>query len=95
MKVDCPECHVEGHLQRRGSSFRVQHYVGFEDGKRIYCYHKVDGMEVSGSKSLEVNKAKERSDFEKWWAWRDLKLDSCSCSLMAYSKSWVCYKTIR
>ena len=72
MKVDCPECHVEGHLQRRGSSFRVQHYVGFEDGKRIYCYHKVDGMEVSGSKSLEVNKAKERSDFEKWWAWRDL-----------------------
>jgi len=40
--------------------------------KRIYCYHKVDGMEVSGSKSMEVNKTVEESNIEKWWAWRDL-----------------------
>ena len=28
----------------------MQHHVGFEDGKRIYCYYRVDGMEVSGRK---------------------------------------------
>ena len=60
MKIECPVCHVQGVLQQRGRSRRVQHYVGFENGRRIYLYHKVKGMEVSGSngsKSVEVNKA--------------------------------------
>ena len=53
MKIQCPVCHVEGVLQVRGKSARVQHYQGFENGKRIYLYHK---MEVNGSKFLEVKK---------------------------------------
>ena len=72
MKIECPECHVEGHLQRRGGSFRVQHYVGYVEGKRIYCYHKVDGMEVSGSKSMEVKNAVEMTKLKKKWAEPDL-----------------------
>jgi hypothetical protein len=59
MKIECPICHVEGVLQQRGNSYRVQHYQGFENGKRIYLYHKVEGMEVNGSKSgsnVEVKK---------------------------------------
>ncbi len=61
MKVECPVCHVLGVLQQRGNSSRVQHYVSFKDGKRVYLYHKVEAMEVNdgsnGSKSMEVNKA--------------------------------------
>ena len=51
MKAECPVCHVEGVLQQRGNSSRIQHYVGFENGKRIYQYHSVKGMDVNGSKS--------------------------------------------
>jgi hypothetical protein len=65
MKVECPVCHVDGVLQQRGNSSRIQHYVGFENGKRIYQYHSVKGMEVNGSKSgskcasdMEVRKTK-------------------------------------
>jgi len=60
MKVKCPVCGIEGFLQIRGSSARVQHYKGFVNGKRIYEYHKIPKallstiMEVNGSKSLEV-----------------------------------------
>lgn len=36
MKVDCPVCGVEGHLQVRENSQRVLHYKGFVNGKRVY-----------------------------------------------------------
>ena len=52
MKVECPVCHVQGILQQRGSSKRIQHYAGYQDGKRAYQYHK---LEVNGSKFMEVN----------------------------------------
>ena len=56
MKAVCSVCGIEGLLQQRGSSIRIQHYVGFRDGKRIYSYHKLVNMEVnSGSKLVEVN----------------------------------------
>ena len=58
MKVECPVCHVEGLLQQRGNSYRVQHYQGFENGKRTYLYHKIDRMEVNGSKLVEVKSGK-------------------------------------
>ena len=51
MKVECPVCHVQGVLQQRGKSSRIQHYVGFQNGKRVYLYHKTVGMEVNGSKN--------------------------------------------
>jgi hypothetical protein len=57
MKFECSVCGIVGTLQQRGNSYRVQHYVGYENGKRVYLYHKVEGMEVNGSKSMEVKKA--------------------------------------
>jgi hypothetical protein len=61
MKAECPVCGVVELVQVRGNSERIQHYVGFKDGKRVYLYHKGRRMEVtdgrSGSKLLEVNKA--------------------------------------
>jgi hypothetical protein len=57
MKLECPQCGIVGTLQQRGNSYRVQHYQGFENGKRSYLYHKVSSMEVNGSKSMEVKKA--------------------------------------
>jgi len=40
MNINC-SCGIKGHLQKRGNSFRIQHYLGFNNGKRIYKYHKV------------------------------------------------------
>ncbi len=62
MKVECPVCGVQGVLQQRGNSCRIQHYVGFENGARRYLYHKVDGKAIgllevngsNGSKNMEV-----------------------------------------
>jgi len=60
MKVKCPVCGIEGFLQIRGSSARIQHYKGFINGKRKYEYHKIPKsllpsiMEVNGSKNSEV-----------------------------------------
>jgi hypothetical protein len=57
MKVKCI-CGIEGHLQVRGNSARVQHYLGFKDGKRVYEWHKLPydyfQMVVNGSKKMEV-----------------------------------------
>ncbi len=39
MKAICPVCNVEGSMEQRGSSIRFRHYIGFENGKRKYCYH--------------------------------------------------------
>ena len=62
MKVKCPICGIEGFLQQRGNSYRIQHYRGYVNGKRIYEYHnatrayleQILKLEVNGSKSLEV-----------------------------------------
>jgi hypothetical protein len=67
LKILCPICGVEGVLQQRGNSYRIQHYQGFKNGKRNYQYHKVSSMEVNGSKNMEVNN-KDSSFFSriKW-----------------------------
>lgn len=61
MKIKCPVCNVMGYLQRRKNSYRIQHYQGFRNGKRVYTYHRIPSeylnlLEVNGHKSLEVNK---------------------------------------
>ena len=58
MKIECPVCHVIGLLQQRGNSYRVQHYQGFENGKRVYQYHKVSSMEVNNKDSSFFNRTK-------------------------------------
>ena len=58
-KILCSVCDTEGVLQVRGNSARVQHYVGYVKGKRVYSYHNISSaanvMEVNGSKTVEVN----------------------------------------
>jgi hypothetical protein len=48
MKVECPVCGLEGHIQVRGNSARIGHYVGYRGSTRIVAWHKVD------SQSLEM-----------------------------------------
>ena len=72
MKIRCPICSIEGLLQQRGNSYRVQHYQGFENGKRIYLYHKVNRMEVNGSKIMEVNVSESSSFSRTKWTGGDL-----------------------
>ena len=62
MKIKCPLCGIEGFLQKRGNSYRIQHYRAYVNEKRKYDYHTVSRryieslMEVNGNKTLEVNK---------------------------------------
>jgi hypothetical protein len=61
MKMVCPVCGIIGAVQQRGRSCRIQHYVGFREGKRVYLYHKVGLMDVTdgrnGRKTVDINKA--------------------------------------
>jgi len=58
-KIACPICGIQGFLQVRGSSARIQHYRGFVDGRGIYDYHRIpksmlDSItEVNGSRSFK------------------------------------------
>jgi hypothetical protein len=72
MKIRCPICGIDGLFQQRGNSYRVQHYQGFENGKRIYLYHKVSGVEVNGSKIMEVNKKASSFFSRNKWTGGDL-----------------------
>ena len=54
MKAICIVCGKIGVLQQRGNSRRIQHYIGFESGKRIYQYHKMEVVEVMEVKTVEV-----------------------------------------
>jgi hypothetical protein len=67
VKAECPVCGCVGVLQNRATTTRIQHYVGFKDGKRVYQYHKIDGktLEVKNpdlgldSELLEVNRTQK------------------------------------
>jgi hypothetical protein len=41
MKIQCPVCGVDGILQQRGNSQRIQHYEGIVQGIRKYHYHSL------------------------------------------------------
>jgi hypothetical protein len=81
MKIQCPVCGLKGHLQVRGNSARVQHYKGYENGKRKYIWHKIEGelleyLVVTGSKSLVVNNPDlypvAQNDLKNEWTGREL-----------------------
>ena len=57
MKVKCPICEIEGFLEKRGNSFRIKHYVGFENGDRKYTMHKVgsEQLDLLGISKENVN----------------------------------------
>jgi hypothetical protein len=41
MKIVCEVCRVEGYLQHTSQNYyRVRHYVGVENGKPRFEYHK-------------------------------------------------------
>ena len=52
MKVVCPKCGVEGYLEKHGSKYRIRHYVGYKEGRRIYQYHYISEDQV---KALGIN----------------------------------------
>ena len=57
MKIKCPICGIEGFLEKRGNSYRVKHYKGYVDGKRIYVIHSLskEHIAVLGIKGLDGN----------------------------------------
>ena len=61
MKVECPVCHMQGILEKRGNSERVLHYKGYSNGKRIYEKHTINGNKSLGIKTLKNSFSKENS----------------------------------
>ena len=54
VKVACPVCGKMGILQVRGNNKRVQHYVGYKNGKRRYIYHRFNLLPEVSSRSSPV-----------------------------------------
>jgi hypothetical protein len=44
MMVDCPICGTQGHLQIRGNSARIGHYLGHRGSTRMVEWHKLDSQ---------------------------------------------------
>ena len=61
MKVECPVCDRMGHLQVRGKSARVDHYVDYDGKTRIVQWHKVDAGNLNlvnnGNQNMVNNKS--------------------------------------
>ena len=62
MKIDCPICGKMGFVQVRGKNVMIQHYQGFEGGKRIYQYHKVPYEQFQ---ELQVNATASKESTSK------------------------------
>ena len=52
--VECPVCGVKGHLQVRGNSARVGHYVGCSGSTRMVEWHTVDASVITGNHSSVI-----------------------------------------
>ena len=54
MKIVCQVCGIVGYLQHIGKNYyRVRHYVGYENGKPLFKYHRQDPEYVLKSLELE------------------------------------------
>ena len=61
MKVKCPICGIQGYLEKHSRGYRIRHYVGFKENKRIYQYHyitqeQLTTLGISGYKQMGINK---------------------------------------
>ncbi|MGA2386168.1 MAG: hypothetical protein ABSG33_06515 [Candidatus Bathyarchaeia archaeon] len=76
MKLVCPVCNNVGFLEERGQSFRVKHYLGFENGKRKYTLHKVTAEQVklgiNGNQNMGINNLESSSISRTKVDWGDL-----------------------
>jgi hypothetical protein len=77
LKVECPDCGIEGFVQVRGRNVMIQHYVGFRDSKRIYTYHKIpfemlERLQVNASKTMQVKRPDLNPVLEYEWTGGDL-----------------------
>lgn len=76
-KIECPICKSIGYLEQRGESFRIKHYIGFENGKRKYVLHKVvsdqiESLGINGNQSLGINNLESNASYKREWTGGDL-----------------------
>ncbi len=83
MKLVCPVCNTIGFLEARGQSFRVKHYLGFENGKRKYTLHKVTAEQVklgiNGNQNMGINNLESSSICRTEWTGGDLNPRPLEC----------------
>ena len=83
-KIECPICNTVGFLEERGQSFRVKHYLGFENGKRKYTLHKVTAEQVkslgiNGNQYMGINNVESSSFSRSKWTGGDLNPRPLEC----------------
>jgi len=59
MKVECPICGIEGFIEKRGNSYRIKHYAGYNGNQRKYLIHTVpqdimDNMGINGNQNMGI-----------------------------------------
>ena len=90
-KVECPTCGMEGFLEQRGSSLRIKHYAGFENGTRKYVLHKVAKAElaklgINGNQSLGI-KTEELNSFPRTkWTGGELNPRPLECKSSVHTR---------
>ena len=54
VKVKCPVCGIEGFLEKHGKGYRIKHYKGYVDRKRLYEIHKVPNSPLNDSNPIKL-----------------------------------------
>lgn len=76
MKITCPVCGRMGHLQVRGKSARIGHYISYDGKTRLVQWHKVDSkdseMVNNGNQNMVIKNPKSSFFSEKWSLGRGL-----------------------
>jgi hypothetical protein len=83
-KLECPICNTVGFLEQRGKSYRIKHYLGFEEGKRKYKLHKVtkeqlESLGINGNQNMGINILKTSSNLSCKWTGGDLNPRPLEC----------------
>jgi hypothetical protein len=60
LKVKCPTCGIQGFIEKRGNSYRVKHYIGYDGNQRKYLIHKlnedyINSMGINGNQNMGIN----------------------------------------
>jgi hypothetical protein len=83
-KIECPICNTIGFLEQRGNSYRIKHYLGFEEGKRKYKVHTItkeqlESLGINGNQSMGIKNLESSLISKIQWTGGDLNPRPLEC----------------
>ena len=86
MKIDCQVCGVIDYLQHIGKNYyRIRHYIGYDNGKPVFKYHKQDPKYVQESLKQKVIDQIDHNSIDQ----NRLKSSSNNGNKRAGSLAWI------